>query len=280
MPAPAGALGLASRILEELDRGEELASGTRTLRLHSLLVAHYASLIASRLGLDPVAYYLAGLLHDYGKLEARERGLDEDEYTAEKAAGLLEVLGAPEELARRVAGILRRGARRDPVLGDADVLAKLGLQGVAQFIAKWTARGSSLAEMLVEGLPRELTVALNPRLYLCTGPAREAGERLAGEAVEAYTRLLEEAEEALGLGLRLVEERVEGVRAVFVAVERCPRCLSPGLERRLEPHRGRLCRGLRMVHRCPRCGWAGRGGVCLPWRRCGPGEPTTTPGPA
>jgi len=260
--------GLVARLLEALDREELRFSGTRTLRGHSLLVAYYASAIAARLGLDPVVYYLAGLLHDYGKLEARARGLDEEEYTVEATRGLLEGLGAPRQLAGAVAEVLRRGTTGDPVLGDADVVSKLGLRGLAEFVAKWTARGSDLAGMLVEGLPRELTVARNVDRYLCTEAARELARPLAGETLEAYRRLLEEAEEALGLGLRLEERSIEDITAVFVALERCPRCLREGLEKRLELRRGRVCRGYKLVHQCPRCGWTGSGGVCLPRRRC------------
>ncbi|ALL01435.1 hypothetical protein Pyrde_1389 [Pyrodictium delaneyi] len=260
--------GLAARVLEVIDHEEEQFSGTRTLRGHSLLVAYYASAIAARLGLNPVAYYLAGLFHDYGKLEARARGLDEEEYTVTAARELLKRLGAPEEIVEAVTGVLSRGTTNDPVLGDADVLSKLGLRGLAEFVAKWTARGSDLVGMLVEGLPRELTVARNVDQYLCTMAAKELAQPLARETLEVYKRLLEEAEEALGLGLRLVEESIEGVIAVFVTLDRCPNCLRGGLEKRLEPRRGRVCRGYKLVHRCPSCGWVASGGVCLPRRQC------------
>ncbi|HID41801.1 MAG TPA: HD domain-containing protein [Pyrodictium sp.] len=260
--------GLLACVLEAIDHEEERFSGTRTLRGHSLLVAYYASTIAARLGLDPVVYYLAGLLHDYGKLEARAQDLDEEDYTVKAAKELLEKLGAPRQLAEAVAGVLSRGTIGDPVLGDADVLSKLGLRGLAEFVAKWTARGSDLPGMLVEGLPRELTVARNVDQYLCTAAAKGLAQPLARETLEVYRRLLEEAEEALGLGLRLVEENIEGVTAVFVTLERCPHCLREGLEKRLEPRRGRVCQGYRLVHRCPSCGWAASGGVCLPRRQC------------
>ena len=173
-------------------------------------------------------------------------------------------LGLPEGVVEEVVGILRRGVVNDPVLGDADVLSKLGLRGVAEFIAKWTARGSDLVCMLVEGLPRELTVASNIDRYLCTPVARKLARQLAEETVKTYTRLLEEMEETLNLGLRIEAKMIDGITAVFVTLDRCPRCLGQGLEKRIEPRRGFVCHGYKLVHRCPRCGWIASGGICLP----------------
>ncbi|RTR28189.1 HD domain-containing protein [Robertmurraya yapensis] len=51
---------------------------------HSIEVAYYAAKIADKLGLDASRYYLAGLLHDIGKISMEDHPLKTSEVLSEK----------------------------------------------------------------------------------------------------------------------------------------------------------------------------------------------------
>ena len=242
----------------------EEEKGYKTLLSHSMIVAGYARLIAESEGLNPDALFIAGLLHDLGKLTARNQGVDEVEYRNKVVMKLLDKLNLPQGLTETIRRALREpGSLEAAILHDADVLSKLGTLGIYTFASKWAVKARSILEALVEGLPRELAIAANIDHVLVTGTAKKIGKKLATRLLQLYTWLLDELH-GLGFNVKLVEEKYNGAKLFWVVLTTCPRCEGVvGAEKKI--HHGEFCEGLKLVHQCRRCGLTMESKICLQW---------------
>ncbi len=222
-----------------------------------MAAAWYAARLALELGLDPLPYWAAGLLHDAAKPAARLRGAGEEELAGRVAWEILVELGH-RGLAERVRAILEG---RDPwwtVVRDADTLAKLGFLGFAETVAKWASRGLGSLDAVLSGAARQLTALHSLDQLICTEPGRRLAHSLAPRLREALRGALEELK---GLGVEVAEAEAGGI--VLLVPGRCPRCGAP-LETRVEESMSPGCSGVRVSARCSACSWSLGYTVCPP----------------
>ncbi|MET1128729.1 MAG: HD domain-containing protein [Thermoproteota archaeon] len=237
----------------------------RELALHSLLVARVSERLAAAEGKDTLVAYLAGLLHDVGKMEARKRGAREEEVSAEMASRILTEAGCAPSLVERVTSALKgEGGVADVVL-DADTLVKLGPASILEVGVKYGLRGETLVEAILSGLSRQLTVIENIDRVLCTDTARKEAKRLAEETRKLVSSVLEDMRR---LGLELAVGRIGVGDRVYVLIKasRCPVCRS-ALEEECGST-GPFCAGVRLKLTCRKCGWFSYVSSCIPERHC------------
>lgn len=254
---------LASRILEAITREEELG-GCRPAALasHSLRVARLSAMIASMEGGDPRVAFVAGLLHDYGKIRSRATGADEDRLSAEEARRILESLGEYS-----LASAVHR-ALTDPesleykAVRDADALAKAGSIGILVNLAGWLLRGLNVEEALLERLPMELSWSTSLRASMETRAGKTLADRLAERSLSIALWMLDELR-MTGLDLEVERVSLEGREVPVIKPSRCPRCGSTSIAIRVQLVEGAKCRNAVATHKCTSCGWRVEQRVCI-----------------
>lgn len=227
-----------------------------------MLVARLARVIAEEEGGDGDLAYVLGLLHDAGKLRARELEVADDEATVKLVEEKLEELG-DHPLLRRALEALREGRSVEALaVHDADYLSKAGILGLATFFSKWSVKGLTVDEAVLTKLSREMTILSNLELHLATGYAKKLGRELARKALRAYAELLKELR-LQGVAVRVRRRRVRGYRVVVVAPELCPSCGGRVNLTRGAVGEGRACVEYRVRASCERCGWSADESVCI-----------------
>ena len=265
---PGDRLTALQRALRERLAGEEAQlprpDGEPTLFAHSLRVARLAHRLAlATPGAAVEEAYLAGLLHDAGKL-ARLRdpcsGLAEEVRSAEVARELLGAAGLGGELEDRVADAIHElyleevePSLTTRLVDDADNLDKLGLPGVGVFFVKQGLRGIGLGPRLLAQVGVELTYAR----YAARAVWTEAGRQLAAvraRASERFFRAFVRAVRADGLHrVRVRTIPCAGIELTMVVQESCD--CGGRLRCSVETSSGTKCTLLRVRQTCVRCGW-------------------------
>jgi 5'-deoxynucleotidase YfbR-like HD superfamily hydrolase len=247
--------------------------GEPTLLAHSLRVARLAHELAlATSGASADEAYLAGLLHDAGKLaRLADRGGDlaEEERSALVALDLIAAVGLDPELGGRVADAIRELYREavEPCLttrlvADADSLDKLGLPGVAVFFVKQGLRGVGLGPRLLAQVGVELTYAR----YAAEVAWTEAGRRLAAARARESERFFRAFVRSVSrCGLHPVRVRTlhhGGFELTVVVLRRCG-CGSR-VRCAVESYAGSKCTVLRLEQSCVRCDWSLITELCRP----------------
>jgi GNAT superfamily N-acetyltransferase len=273
----AARLAALERLLGERLTAEERRlprpQGEATLLAHSQRVARCARVLALETPAAAVdEAYLAGLLHDAGKLARLADGggeLPEEERSAEAALDLMASVGFDRGAAERVAAAIRElyleavePCLTTRLVADADSLDKLGLPGVAVFFVKQGLRGVGLGPRLLAQVGVELTYARHAADTAWT----EAGRRLAAARAtesERFFRAFVKSVDASGIyPVRVRTLRHDGFELTAVVLRRCD-CGSR-VRCAVESYRGRKCTVLRLEQSCAACDWSLITELCRP----------------
>ncbi|UCE12508.1 MAG: HD domain-containing protein [Candidatus Heimdallarchaeota archaeon] len=146
--------------------------------------------------------FVSGLLHDAGKFQVKldETSVREEVYSSKVTRSILTqhhwdkttislICLAIEELYQENSSPLAQ------LIHDADVLSKLGPQGLMSFISKWTLRALPPSDILRKKLSMELTYALNASKVMLTPQGQEEAFEESNWTIDYFTRVLKQWEE-------------------------------------------------------------------------------------
>jgi len=270
-------LAALERELGERLTAEEAAlpkpAGEATLFAHSLRVARMAQRLAEATpGASREAAYLAGLLHDAGKLARLQQtcsDVREEVRSAEAARELIGRCGLDAGLAREVAAAIHElyleevtPSLSTRLVSDADNLDKLGLGGVAVFFVKQGLRGIGLGPRLLSEVGVELTYALHAERAMWTDAGRELAAERALESFRFFRAFVRSVRADGVYRFRVRKLVYEQTELYVVAQERCACGGTIGFE--VSSAAGNKCTLLKVRQSCRRCDWQLTTEMCRP----------------
>ncbi|MHA1977354.1 MAG: HD domain-containing protein [Candidatus Hodarchaeales archaeon] len=196
----------------------------RVARIAVWLTQHpHALPTHKRIDLETVI--LAGLLHDAGKLHVRfqtDSDVPEEEISSKIARSLLKQHGWVQSIIDSICDAYKELYSDNPVLvltqllRDADMLSKLGRQGISSFFSKWTLREFPPCEIISKKLTRELTYALNAEKTMLTPQGREEARIESEWTLDYFKKLIFQWDKQGILQLKIYPISINGFQILHV----------------------------------------------------------------
>lgn len=245
---------------------------TEFLYSHSLRVSRLAYAIGRGEKADLPVVVTAALFHDAGKFRTgviHEGDVPEEHYSAEVADEVLNRLGLPNSMIKRVKETILPLYSEGPletveqkVVFDADMLNKIGPMGVSNFFIKWATRGLTLEEIVETKLGAELTYISNIEKVVQTHTARRIAREKKQDTLQFFGDLIKELNDKKVISVEIVRKKYRGIPLTFVRKGKCD--CGGKFTTKIMTERRVKCNTVVATHICLSCDKSYESEYCLP----------------